>query len=167
MKTLLLVRHAKSSWSDAATSDFDRPLNHRGEQDAPRMARRLAESGIRPRLLLTSPALRARTTAELFQQELGQKLPLRSDSRLYLASAGTLAEVVAGLDAPEDVVAVFTHNPGITHYANELTAVRIDNLPTCAIFAVQAEVASWKAFAKAKKRFLFFDYPKNPEAPVK
>ena len=93
MKTLVLARHAKSSWDEPDLEDHDRPLNERGEHDAPRMAKRLAGTGVRPEVILSSTALRALTTAEIFGEVLD--LDVELDERLYGASPATIAAVVA------------------------------------------------------------------------
>lgn len=165
MKTLLLVRHAKSSWANAGQEDFDRPLNDRGKEDAPKMARRVKEKMPSIDLLFSSTAKRAHKTAKLFAEAYGLKKEdiLLSDA-LYLAQASTLYQSVAGLPDAAGSVILFAHNPGITEFANMLTNVRIDDMPTCSVFAVSAEADSWRNFMAAPKKFLFFDYPKNPLA---
>ena len=163
MKTLILVRHAKSSWEIVGQDDFDRPLNDRGKKDAPEMAERLKEKGLKVDLFLSSPAKRAKRTARYFAEAFKQeKDDIQLDDKLYGATPVTFTEVISGLKDKHDVVAVFSHNPGITEFANSLTHVRIDNLPTSAIFAVQAHTEKWSEFRDADKSFLFFDYPKNP-----
>lgn len=161
-KTLLIIRHAKSSWEWDTLSDFDRPLNDRGKKDAPVMAQRLKDKNILIDAFISSPAKRARKTAEYFAETYHRK---KEDivlvSKLYHASPETFFEVVEELSDAASTVAVFSHNPGITTFVNQLTAaVRIDNMPTCGIFAVSMEAVSWKQFKQAKKDFLFFDYPK-------
>ena len=86
------------------------------------------------------------------------------EKSLYAAVPSQFEQVVATLKDRFDTVALFSHNPGMTDYVNTLCNVRTDNMPTCGIFAVQADVKSWADFAKAEKAFLFFDYPKNPLA---
>lgn len=163
MKTLILVRHAKSSWGDLHEADIDRPLNERGKKDAPEMAVRLKEKGIRPDLLLSSTARRARKTAKYFAEVFKkEKEDIELSEPLYLAAPGAIETVVAALSDKHDTVALFGHNPGITEFANTLTNVRIDDMPTCALFAVQAATDHWDGFKEAAKSFLFFDYPKNP-----
>jgi phosphohistidine phosphatase len=161
MKTLLLIRHAKSSWESADLADFDRPLNARGREDAPDMARRLLKRRIKPDLLVSSPAKRARKTAELFAGVI--KFPperILLLPELYEAGSRGFYEVIAGLEEKVRTLALFSHNPGITLFANALTGVQVDNMPTCAIFALQVMTEDWKEFEKAGKEFLFFDYPK-------
>jgi phosphohistidine phosphatase len=162
LKTLLLIRHAKSSWDDAGLSDYERPLNERGKKDAPAMAERLYERGIKIDAFVTSPARRARKTAEIFAKRYKkEKDELVLKTELYMASDEAFNSVVEKLHDDFDCVAVFSHNPGITDFANSLTDdIRIDNIPTCGIFAISIEARKWNKFKEAKKKFLFFDYPK-------
>lgn len=162
MKTLLIIRHAKSSWENAIVNDMDRPLNERGRRDAPAMAQRLLRSGVRIDLFVSSPAKRARTTAELFIQEFGKE---RKDilfiPELYHAPVQGFRDSIMTLDDRFDSIALFSHNPGITAFVNSLTSVRVDNMPTCGVFAVKSGAANWAEFPMADKEFWFFDYPKN------
>jgi phosphohistidine phosphatase len=161
VKTLILIRHAKSSWDDPGLSDFDRPLNDRGKKDAPLMAERLYERGIKVDAFITSPARRARKTSEQFaQQYKKEKAELILKTELYMAGDDAFYKVIEELNDDYDCVAVFSHNPGITDFANGLSDARIDNIPTCGIFAVSVETKKWSKFREAKKKFLFFDYPK-------
>lgn len=161
-KTLLIVRHAKSSWDVGTLNDFERPLNDRGKKDAPQMAKRLLDRNIPIDAFVSSPAKRAKKTAELFCETYGKK----EDSifyvtMLYHAGGDVLNDVVTQLDDTFDTVAIFSHNPGITAFVNTLNPeVQIDNMPTCGVFAVRLPIAKWAEFNKAKREFLFFDYPK-------
>lgn len=162
MKTLFIIRHAKSDQSFFG-NDFERPLNERGRSDAPVMAKRLLDKGFTPDAFISSPAIRAKQTAESFA-EIFKKTSddINFISALYQAPQGGFYEVVAGLPDDLSSVAVFSHNPGITFFANSLSAgITIDNMPTCAIFAVSADVIHWAGFNKAKKKVLFFDYPRK------
>lgn len=162
MKQLLLIRHAKSSWADFSVKDFDRPLNDRGKRDAPAMAQRLLAKKISIDAFVASPAKRARKTAEYFAEQYGRKKGgIIFIEELYLATPAVFESVVSELNDRYETVAIFSHNNGITEYANTLTSTRVDEMPTCAIFAVKAEVESWKDFASAEKQFWFFDYPKS------
>ena len=165
MKTLLLVRHAKSSWDNFTLSDFERPLNERGKTDAPKMAKRLRKRNIKVDAFISSPAKRAKKTAEYFIKEFDRdKDEIIFISSLYDASVSDFNAAIKSIDDKYDRVALFSHNPGITQLANELVAgAEIDNMPTCSIFAVQGDVEKWKDFSKVKKEFLFFDYPKNQQ----
>jgi phosphohistidine phosphatase len=162
MKTLLIIRHAKSSWDIGSLNDFERPLNERGKKDAPEMAQRLSDKKINIDAFISSPAKRAKKTAEFFCLVYNKKEEdIIFISALYHASTQTFYETIEGIDDNFNVVAVFSHNPGITSFVNELTdSVKIDNMPTCGIFAVTIDIDKWKSFTKATKEFLFFDYPK-------
>jgi phosphohistidine phosphatase len=161
MKTVLLIRHAKSSWDDPGLSDYDRPLNERGKKDAPRMAERLHERGIRIDAFVSSPAKRAKKTAEQFakQYKLNPE-DIIFKTELYMAGEEAFGSVLERLDDKIDCVAIFSHNPGITDFANSLTDASIDNIPTSGIFGVSVEAKKWSKFKEARKKFLFFDYPK-------
>ena len=161
MKVLLLIRHAKSDWNDPLLKDFDRPLNDRGKRDAPEMARRLLDKKIKIDAFITSPAKRAKKTASIFAKEYKvDKDDIIFKEELYAASVASFYEVISRVSDKFDTIAVFSHNPGITDFANALTDARIDNIPTCGIFAVKIKAKHWKDFADADKEFLFADYPK-------
>jgi phosphohistidine phosphatase len=163
LKTLLIIRHAKSSWDNSEVGDIDRPLNERGKRDAPAMAHRLIRTGVTIDRFVSSSAKRARQTAGYFVHAYGRKekeivlLP-----ELYHASLQTFKAVVAGLDDNDNNVALFSHNPGITLFVNSLTNTRVDNMPTCGVFAVRsADAANWSGFFTSGPEFWFFDYPKS------
>ncbi len=163
MKTVTVVRHAKSSWDIIGQNDFDRTLNERGKRDAPEMAQRLKGKEWAVDLFVSSPARRARKTAKYFAAAFKtDPAAIVLIDRLYEAPMETFYEVIAGLGNKYDSVVLFAHNPGITAFANSLTDVRTDNLPTCGMFAVQADTDDWATFRGSSKKFLFFDYPKNP-----
>lgn len=165
MKTLLLIRHAKSSWDDISQSDFERPLNDRGKNDAPKMALRLRRREIEIDAFISSPAKRAKKTAEYFIKEFGGGTDdIILVSALYDAGTDNFSATIKDIDDKFTSAAIFSHNPGITAFANQLIdKAKIDNMPTCSIFSVKADVEKWKDFAKAKKEFLFFDYPKKED----
>lgn len=162
MKQLLVIRHAKSSWALVGQDDFERPLNDRGQRDAPMMAARMKEMKVMIDEFISSPANRAFTTAGYFAKAYGvSKKEIRLFKQLYHASPDTFYEVISKTDNTIQTAAVFSHNPGITGFVNALTQTRIDNMPTCSIFAVKADIHDWKDFKSAKKTFWFFDYPKS------
>jgi phosphohistidine phosphatase len=162
LKQILLVRHAKSSWNNPSLPDFDRPLNDRGESDAPSMAKKIKERKIKLDALITSPAKRAKQTCKYFAKELDiRKKNIVEERELYEAGPGNFLTVIENLKNKWDNIAIFSHNPGISNFANSLTETRIDDMPTCAVFAIKADVKKWKDFNEAKKQFWFFDYPKN------
>jgi len=160
-KTLLLIRHAKSSWDSTATNDFDRPLNDRGKSDAPMMAKRLLDRDISIDAFISSPAKRAKKTAIAFAEEFKtDKNEIIFKEELYGALPDSFIEVIESVPDKFDTIAVFSHNPGITDFANSLTSAIIDNIPTCGIFAVQLKSKHWGEIRSAEKEFLFVDYPK-------
>ncbi|MGG9970932.1 SixA phosphatase family protein [Ferruginibacter sp. SUN002] len=162
MKTILLIRHAKSDQSFFG-NDFERPLNERGKNDVPIMAQRLLDKKINIDLFVASPAKRAKKTAELFCSNLNIKPEdICFVSKLYHASPETLHEVIFELEDNHNTVAIVTHNPGITYFVNEISGSSIiSNMPTCGIFTANVHCDKWTDFTKAKKEFLFYDYPKN------
>ena len=161
MKHLILVRHAKSSWESGAASDFERPLNDRGKRDAPMMAQRLRDKKINIDTFISSPAKRAKKTAiafaEVYKKE---KDDIIFKEALYGALPESFYEIISEIDDKSEIVAIFSHNPGITDFANELTKATIDDLPTCGIFALSVKADKWSDFRNAEKEFLFADYPK-------
>lgn len=162
-KTLILVRHAKSSWDNLTLTDFDRPLNERGKTDAPMMAKRLKDKKIQIDAFISSPAKRAKKTAEFFIREFsGKEKEIILVPALYHASVEVFYQTISNVENTFNSIAVFSHNSGITAFANELTEqIKLDNMPTCSIFAVKCDIRSWKDFKDSKKQFWFFDYPKN------
>lgn len=162
MKTLFLVRHAKSSWDDPSLRDFDRPLNARGKKDAPKMGKRLRKKNVLPNLIISSPAKRARSTAKRIARELGYDISgIQLEESLYHAEPETIAHVIAQLPDAIQTVMVVGHNPGLTDFANQYIQVRIDNIPTCGVVAAQFAIQSWKDITQAKGKLKFFDYPKQ------
>ncbi len=127
------------------------------------MATRVKARDIHIDAFISSPAKRAKKTAELFCETLeANKNDIIFISALYHAPAPVFFEVIKETAGNIETAAVFAHNPGITHFINLLTeTVQIDNMPTCGVFAVSADCHNWGDFEKAKKAFLFFDYPKN------
>ena len=162
MKVLILVRHAKSSHSFGLSSDFDRPLNDRGFREAAEMGRKLFKKNIPVDQFVSSPAVRAKTTAELFVAEYDRKLKeILFVPSLYQANGENFMNVIHGLNDAYDHVALFSHNPGITDFASSLTTTQIDHMPTSSVFAVKALTDSWKDFSKAEKYFIFFLKPEE------
>ena len=158
---MFIIRHAKAE-TVFTLNDFERPLNERGKKDAPEMAKRLLQKKIKIDAFVSSPAKRAKKTAVLFGEVFGRtEADIIFITALYHAPAEIFYEVIQQFDNDLNSIAVFAHNPGITDFANSLTTVRIDNMPTCSVFAVNADISRWSDFTKSKKEFLFFDYPKN------
>lgn len=163
MKVLTLLRHAKSSWDDSSLADHERPLNRRGERDAPEMARRIHEAAIRPSLIISSPAVRAWTTAKAVAREISYPVEfLQREKDLYLASLSTLIDVVAEQDAGFNNLMVVGHNPGMTEFANYLVAGLTNNLPTAGVVSVALDTDSWDLHQVPDVTLNLHDYPKKP-----
>lgn len=164
MKTLYLLRHAKSSWSEHGLADRDRPLAKRGLGDAPRMGERFAGRGEGVDRAVSSPALRARHTAELFCGAAAVPADALSiDDRLYFLGPGSVEDVIRDQpDAAASLMLVF-HNPDITAFANRAdAALDIDNVPTCGLLRFACAIERWRDWSTATSEFRYFDYPKNP-----
>jgi len=162
MKTLTLVRHAKSSWNDRSLSDRERPLNKRGERDAPFMSRSIAAAGVRPSQIISSPAVRAWTTAKIFARELGYPIEfLQREDGLYLASLDNLLDVVATQDVGFNNLMLFAHNPGLTDFANYLVPGLTNNLPTSGVVSVNLDSDDWMLYDRPKTELVLYDYPKK------
>ncbi len=162
MKKLILIRHGKSEWNGETLPDFERPLNKRGKRDCPVMAQRMVEANIMPERWISSTAKRARETVEIMNKvfALDEKRITWSD-RLYLASPAEIAEVIAREGGEASTLFLTGHNPGISELAAAISGVRLDNIPTCGIFGVQAEIENWSEINTKRFTFDFFDYPKK------
>ena len=162
MKTLYLVRHAKSSWDFPQLDDFERPLNKRGKKDAPRMGQFLSQEGIKADLLLSSPAKRALKTAKKIAKELGyEKEEIHTDRSLYHAWPERLLKVLVELNDIHSTVMLFGHNPGLTEFGNELCGASIDNIPTAGVVGIEFDVNHWRDIGYKSGKLLFFYYPKG------
>ncbi len=162
MKTLYLIRHAKSSWTDHSLSDFDRPLNKRGLRDAPFMAAKVAEhlKG-KKATIVTSPANRAQTTARYFATTLGiDEADLNFEPRIYEASPQTLLYIIQGLDKTAETVLLFGHNPAFTYIANYFGGL-IQNVPTCGVCVIEFNVDFWDEASDKNAKFIDFLFPKK------
>ena len=162
MKTLLIIRHAKSGWDSTARTDFERTLADSGISDAKMMAGRLIERGIKINRFVSSPARRAQQTAIIFMnayKENEEDLVLLPS--LYEASVKHFYEAIATLNDGDNTVALFAHNPAVTDFVNSTGCSLIYNMPACAVFQLAIDANHWKEFQHAKKEFLFFDYPQN------
>lgn len=142
MKTLLVLRHAKSSWKDEGLDDHERPLNKRGRRDAPRMGELLAEEGLLPDLILSSTAVRALTTAEAVSEASGFAGPLVVRQELYLATPADHLEVLAAQDDQYQSVMIVAHNPGLEDLLQHLTGAAA-HMPTAALAVIEIPIDSW------------------------
>lgn len=162
MKTLVLVRHAKSDWSHSGLRDFDRPLNKRGFNDAPLIAKAIDEKGLKPDFILTSPAKRALTTAEFFATHFqltdGKFL---ENIKLYNGNYRDYINLINEVDDKFNALFLFGHNPNITIVASELLANFAEHVPTAACIAIDFDITAWIDIESGKGKLRFFDYPKN------
>ena len=162
MKTLVLIRHAKSSWDSKAETDFDRPLSDRGRKDAPRIAAFLAGKDLEPNQIVTSPAARALTTARMIAEGIGLgEDRILEDRRIYLADLHHLQSIMREFSEDWECVYVVGHNPTFTEAANALAADDIDNLPTCGVYAVRLRIDQWVKLRNGVGERLFFQRPKE------
>lgn len=163
MKRLTLVRHAKSDWGDASLEDFERPLNSRGERDAPEMAKRLVQAGLKPTLIVTSPAVRALATATVFARAFGYPAKkIRHADEAYLATPGTLLDIVRRAGGRSSHVMLFGHNPGISQFAALLTGDdSLGEVPTAAVVSLAVDVNSWRDLEPGGAERLLYDFPKS------
>jgi len=163
MKTIILVRHAKSSWKDPSLDDFDRPLNKRGKKNAPFMGKKLREQQVMPDVVLSSPAKRAKKTAIAIAKAIGYpKKQIIFDDNLYHAGVRYIFELVKNLDDAYETIMLFGHNPGINQFADmSVKRNRVDNIPTTGIYCVRFDVNQWQKLKEGKGECVFFDYPKR------
>ncbi len=166
MKTLLILRHAKSSWDHPGLRDHDRPLNPRGRRDAPRMGRFLVERDLVPDRIVSSTAVRARTTAELAAAEFGEAVEIETTYDLYGASPDGYVEVAEAMGGTAERLMVVGHNPGITSLVWHLTGEG-EYMPTAALAAVELDIDDWSELGSARRgRLTGFWRPKAlPPAP--
>jgi phosphohistidine phosphatase len=142
MKTLVVMRHAKSSWDDASVADVDRPLNGRGRAAAPFMGGLLAREGVIPDIVISSPARRARETAELVKKAAGTGIEIRFDERIYEADPQTLVRVVSEVGEEFSTPMIVGHNPGMEGLVRFLTGSP-EEMPTAAVAVIDIQVLSW------------------------
>ena len=162
MKTLTIVRHAKSSWKDASLRDRDRPLNKRGKRDAPEMGRRIDEAGVRPSLILSSPAVRAWKTAKAVAEAINYPREfLQKEDALYLASVERMLDVLVAQDNRFNNIMLVAHNPGLTEFANFLVPGLTNNLPTAGVVSVEIDQDDWSLYERPATRLLLHDWPKR------
>jgi len=161
-KTLYLVRHAKSSWSDSSLSDRDRPLNKRGRRTAPDMGSRLAVKGHQPDLIISSPAKRALMTAKSIAKELDYDTSdILTDESMYFTGAGGMLKMLEGVDDRYQKVMIVGHNPAMTSLMNSLCDASVYNMPTCAVAVIGYNISSWSELGSADGNLLDYDFPKN------
>lgn len=162
MKRLFIIRHAKSSWSQPGLDDFDRPLNKRGQNDGPVMARRLGEAGIRPDLIASSPARRAKKTAKFMADGTGyDREKIRYIEDLYLGSLGVHLQILASLFNEADTLFLVGHNDTLTRLGEYLSGKNLGNIPTCGIVGLEYPEDFGFTTIAGMGRLLFFWFPKD------
>ncbi|NNF16932.1 MAG: histidine phosphatase family protein [Gammaproteobacteria bacterium] len=162
MKHLILVRHAKAIWNSTDIPDLDRPLSDTGRREVPTMGERLAARGIMPDMIIASPAERAWHTATM----LAPYVKLPSDrveivEELFLADTDVLLSITQMCDSNVDCLIIVGHNPGITQFANMMTDVAVDNIPTCGMYHMKFDVDAWYDIELKTGDYVAFDFPRN------
>jgi phosphohistidine phosphatase len=160
MKTLFLLRHAKSSWKDASARDFDRPLNQRGLKAAPAVGRLMKKRKVQPDLVLSSPAERARQTTTLVLVAAEIKTEVRHDERIYEATVARLLEVVAQIEDEANVAMLVGHNPGLAELFTALTG-KSESLPTAALACIELDIEKWNKVRAGTGRLEWLVRPKR------
>lgn len=160
MKTLLLLRHAKSSWDDSSLRDFDRPLAPRGERDAPRMGKALKKRGPLPDVVISSPAQRARQTVEAFVAAAKLEAGPQFDERIYEASSAELMKLVRGLPDSASCILLVGHNPGFEDLVSRLTG-KSQRMPTAALACIEFKVEKWEDVEDGEGKLAWLLTPKE------
>ena len=162
MKTLFLLRHAKSSWDDPDLKDFERPLNERGKQDIPVMVSRFQQGHGSVDSIICSPANRAKTTAHKFAELLGfPEADVISNPELYFAGTGMFLKAAASADDDCEKLLLVGHNPAITEFANVMADEHIDNIPTCGLVELSVPIENWSDIELHSATLVSFDFPKR------
>ena len=162
MRTLYLLRHAKSSWKDVTLPDFDRPLKDRGRKAAKRIGKHLAQEKLSDPLVLCSPALRTRETAEIVLKHANVGVEVSFVERIYEASLRDLLQVVSEIPDEKQVAMMIGHNPGFEELLAYLTGEG-RRMPTCALAKIKFEAASWKILKEDQGTLEWFVTPKQLE----
>jgi phosphohistidine phosphatase len=160
MKTLLLLRHAKSDWNDSSLKDFDRPLAARGERDAPRIGKALRKRGQLPDLIISSPAARAKATIEAVSQAAKLNLEIRFDESVYGASSAELNKLVLGLPDKSSCAMLVGHNPGFEDLVGRLSGSH-ERMPTAALACIEFKVDRWEDVDDGEGKLVWLLTPKN------
>ena len=160
MKTLYILRHAKSSWDNADLTDFERPLNERGLKVAPLMGGVIKKNRFQPELILSSPARRAEQTAALIKQSANIRGAIRYDERIYEASPARLLEVICEQNEKIESVMLVGHNPGLEGLLKVLTN-EPQPMPTAALAVIDLQTDRWSAINSSKGNLRILIRPKE------
>jgi phosphohistidine phosphatase len=162
MKTLYIVRHAKSDKDNVKLEDIDRPLNARGYSDAHSMGIKIKEANIKPQRIISSPAIRALTTALIFARKLGYESGrIILEDSLYETGMKEYMKVINETDNSFSDIMIFGHNSTITSLVNSLTEPFTENVPTSGVTAISFDVGSWNEIVKDSGKLVLYDFPKN------
>ncbi|MDH3886051.1 MAG: histidine phosphatase family protein [Desulfobacterales bacterium] len=162
MKTLYLVRHAKSSWKYPNLDDFERPLNKRGRKNAPFMGRILKKLKVAPDLVISSPANRAATTARIIADSIDYPLEkIHYNETIYASSEHELIQVIQQLGDAVNRAMLVSHNPALTDLANTIADTAISNIPTCGVVGLNLNISSWVKIGEQRGKLKFFEFPKK------
>ncbi len=162
MKTLYLVRHAKSSWKYTNLDDFERPLNKRGRKNAPFMGRILKKLKVAPDLVISSPANRAATTARIIADSIDYPLEkIHYNETIYASSEHELIQVIQQLGDAVNRAMLVSHNPALTDLANTIADTAISNIPTCGVVGLNLNISSWVKIGEQRGKLKFFEFPKK------
>ena len=162
MKTLYLVRHAKSSWKYPSLDDFERPLNKRGRKNAPFMGKILKKLKVTPDLIISSPANRAATTARIISATINYPLEnIVYSEAIYEFSEDALIRVINKIDDSVNSSMVVGHNPAINGLANYIGDQPISNIPTCGVYCLDLDISSWAKIYEHCGKLKFFEFPKK------
>jgi len=165
MKTLYLLRHAKSSWDDPNLKDFERPLAERGLSDVPMMAQLFQERGKCPACIISSPAVRTKSTAKLLADQLKISSDgLSSNPELYFAGASMFLKAASLIDEEHESAMLVGHNPAITEFVNDMANADIDNIPTCGVVELSLPIDNWSDIEFGQATLIDFDYPKKKQS---
>ncbi|PWW82535.1 phosphohistidine phosphatase [Prosthecochloris marina] len=162
MKTLYLVRHAKSSWDNANLADFDRPLNKRGQKAAPFMAKLMSENNVQVDRIISSQANRALTTAETFCEVLGYP-PEKIEQRIEIYEGGInqMLQIVREIPDSCSSAMLFGHNPTMTSFANFISGEHLENIVTCGVVRIDLKTDFWQQTLMDSGKLVWYEYPKK------
>ena len=161
MKTIFLIRHAKSSWDNQLLKDHQRPLNKRGLSDAPLMGERLKKQYHPPEKIISSSAQRAKETAEIIKGIWFPQKTIEFTDLLYEQPTSSILTIIQKNQKELNSIALFLHNPTVTHLGNLLASLSISNIPTCGVLALSCQEKNWRSVEIGSCELVNFDYPKK------
>jgi phosphohistidine phosphatase len=160
MKKLYIIRHAKSGLKNSGLDDFERPLSKRGKKDAPFMGSMLKNRGVLPDIIISSPALRAKSTAEIVANEIGYVKSIVYDKNIYEASVEELYNILADISDKKSSAMLFGHNPELNMLVEDLFGFN-ENIPTCGVVEIEFDCKKWSEISSENSKLISFDYPKK------